>query len=196
MKKIIALALMLLMLSSALAEGSLIVYFSHAWENYNVGVIEEGNTAKMAKTIAALTGAELFELQPVEAYPNEYEAALEVATAEQQANARPEYAGEVQAWEQYDTVFIGYPIWWGRIPNIVYTFMERYDFAGKTVVPFNTHEGSGQARTQQEIEQLLDSATVLQGLALTGSTAQNDETATVQAVSKWLSTIGLDHTEG
>ena len=146
MKKLISLLIVAFMtMGASLAEGALVTYFSHAGENYNVGVIEEGNTAKLAKVIAEQTGADLFEIVPVVDYPQSYDECLEVATAEQREGARPEYVGDVENWDQYDTIFIGYPIWWGEIPNIVYTFMENHDFAGKTVIPFNTHEGSGQS---------------------------------------------------
>ncbi len=191
MKRIVVLLLALMLMGSSLAEGVLVTYFSHAGENYNVGVIEEGNTAKLAKVIAAQTGADLFEIVPVVDYPHSYDECLEVATAEQREGARPEYVNDVENWEQYDTVFIGYPIWWGEIPNIVYTFMENHDFAGKTVIPFNTHEGSGQSHSQRDIEKALPEATVLKGLAVRGATAQNDPDATAKAVSDWLSGIGM-----
>ena len=193
MKNLISLLLIVafITMGASLAEGALVTYFSHAGENYNVGVVEEGNTAKLAKVIAEQTGADLFEIVPVVDYPQSYDECLEVATAEQREGARPEYVGDVENWEQYDTVFIGYPIWWGEIPNIVYTFMEKHDFAGKTVIPFNTHEGSGQSHSQRDIENALPDATVLQGLAVRGATAQNDADATAKAVSDWLSGLGM-----
>ena len=191
MKRIVVLLVALMLLGSALAESGLVVYFSHAGENYNVGVIEEGNTAKLAKVIAEQTGAELFEIVPVVDYPHSYDECLEVATAEQREDARPDYVRDVENWEQYDTIFIGYPIWWGEIPNIVYTFMENHDFTGKTVIPFNTHEGSGQSHSQRDIEKTLSDASVLKGLAVRGATAQNDADATAKAVSDWLSGLGM-----
>ena len=191
MKRIVVLLMALMLMGSSLAEGVLVTYFSHAGENYNVGVVEEGNTAKLAKVIAEQTGADLFEIVPVVDYPQSYDECLEVATAEQREGARPEYVSDVENWEQYDTVFIGYPIWWGEIPNIVYTFMESHDFAGKTVIPFNTHEGSGQSHSQRDIKNALPDATVLQGLAVRGPTAQNDVDATAKAVSDWLSGLGM-----
>ena len=198
MKKLISLILTIMLLAGnvpAFAEDApahvLVVYFSHAGENYNVGVIEEGNTAKMGKIIAEQMGADIFELVPVVEYPMDYDSCLDVATEEQRTNARPEYVDEIENWDQYDTVFIGYPIWWGEIPNIVYTFMEAYDFTGKNVIPFNTHEGSGQARSQRDIEELLTSATVLKGLAVRGSKAQNDAEGTGADVTNWLKSIGL-----
>ena len=191
MKRIVVLLMALMLMGASLAEGALVTYFSHAGENYNVGVVEEGNTAKLAKVIAEQTGADLFEIVPVVDYPQSYDECLEVATAEQREGARPEYVGDIENWDQYDTVFIGYPIWWGEIPNIVYTFMENLDFAGKTVIPFNTHEGSGQSHSQRDIENALPDATVLQGLAVRGATAQNDADATAKAVSDWLSGLGM-----
>ena len=198
MKKRISLLLAAILMWAALptlAEETpahvLVVYFSHAGENYNVGVVEEGNTAKMGRIIAKQMNADVFELVPVLPYPQGYDACLEAATEEQRTRARPEYEGEIENWDQYDTVFIGYPIWWGEIPNIVYTFMEAYDFTGKTVIPFNTHEGSGQSHSQRDIEKLLGSATVLKGLAVRGSKAQKDAEGTGRDVANWLNKIGL-----
>ena len=198
MKKLISLILTVMLLAGIVPAFSeeapahvLVVWFSHAGENYNVGVIEEGNTAKMGKVIAEQMSADIFELVPVVEYPMDYDSCLDVATEEQLTNARPEFMEEIENWDQYDTVFIGYPIWWGEIPNIVYTFMEAYDFTGKTVIPFNTHEGSGQARSQRDIEELLTNATVLKGLAVRGSKAQNDAEGTGADVANWLKNIGL-----
>lgn len=199
MKKLTALLMILCLLCGlmlAVAETTdsnvLVVYFSHAGENYNVGFIEEGNTAKMGKIIAVQMGADVFELVPVVPYPDDYDSCLDAATEEQRTNARPEYEGVIENWERYDTVFIGYPIWWGEIPNIVYTFMDAYDFTGKTVIPFNTHEGSGQGGTQRDIEDYLPVATVLKGLAIRGSKAQNDADGTAQDVASWLNGLGLN----
>ena len=199
MKKLISLILAMTLLCVAIpafaAEDPpahvLVVYFSHAGENYNVGVIEEGNTAKMGKIIAEQMSADIFELVPVVEYPMDYDSCLDAATEEQRTDARPEYEGEIENWDQYDTVFIGYPIWWGEIPNIVYTFMEAYYFTGKTVIPFNTHEGSGQAHSQRDVEDLLTGATVLKGLAVRGSKAQNDAEGTGADVTDWLKQILL-----
>ncbi len=83
----------------------------------------------------------------VEPYPESYDELTEVAREQLDSNARPEIQGQVYNFEQYDTIFIGYPIWWGEIPPAVSTFLESYDFTGKTVIPFNTHEGSGSSGT-------------------------------------------------
>lgn len=169
----------------------LVVYFSRAGENYSVGVIEEGNTARMAKIVASQTGADLFEIVPEVPYPADYDSTLSVATREKNEDARPAYIGDADHWDQYDTIFIGYPIWWAGMPCIVYTFLENHDFTGKTVIPFNTHEGSGQAGTQRDLEERLPGITVLQGLAVRGSRAQNDADGTGKDVANWLKRLGL-----
>lgn len=198
MKKTVSLLLVLTMVLSAFpvfAEESaahvLVVYFSRAGENYSVGTIEEGNTAKMAKIIAEQIGADLFAIEPETPYPESYEETKTIATAEKNKDIYPAYIGDVENWDRYDTVFIGYPIWWGGVPNIVFGFLDGHDFTGKTVIPFNTHEGSGQAGTQRDIESRLPGVTVLQGLAVRGSRAQNDAEVTTQDVLNWLKGLGL-----
>ena len=176
--------------SASAERKTLVVYFSRTGENYTVGTISTGNTAIVGDWIAESVGADVFEIIPVTPYPDSYDECLEVATQEQRSNARPAYVGEVEGWEDYDTVFFGYPIWWGDMPMIAYTFLENHDFTGKTVIPFNTHEGSGQSGTQRTIESLCSGATVIDGLAVRGNTAQNDRAAMEQAVSEWLS--GMD----
>ena len=171
----------------------LVAYFSRAGENYNVGTVSEGNTAKLAKEIAAQTGGDLFEIAPVVPYPASYDETLPIATAERTNNARPEIKTTVTDFKQYDTIFIGYPIWWGDLPMILHTFMESYDFTGKTVIPFNTHEGSGQSGTQSAIAGKLTGAKVLQGLAMQGSAAQKlaEPYGSDAAVKTWLGGLGI-----
>ena len=170
----------------------LVAYFSRAGENYSVGVIDEGNTAKLAKEIAAQTGGDLFEIVPATPYPEGYEDTKTVATRERNNNERPAIKGTVENFDEYDTIFIGYPIWWGDLPMILHTFMESYDFSGKTVIPFNTHEGSGHSGTQSTIANKLSGATVLQGLAMQGRTAQALKCdGTNATVKNWLDGLGL-----
>ena len=169
----------------------LIVCFSRAGENYNVGKIEKGNTEKLAEIITEQTGGDLFRIETVIPYPESYDETLDIATREYQNDERPELTGQVESWEDYDIIFLGYPIWWAGLPMALHTFMESYDWQGKTVIPFNTHEGSGQAGTQQVIEDKLSGATVLQGLAVRGSKAQNDAEGTAADVAAWLKELGL-----
>ena len=164
----------------------LVVYFSHTGENYSVGVIEKGNTHIIADMIAEETGADMFEIQPVDPYPDTYKECTGVAKQEQNDNARPEIVGSVENMEQYDTVFLGYPIWWGDLPMAVYTFLENYDFSGKTIIPFCTHEGSGLSGTARNIENACPGVTVLDGFAIRGSVAQNEQDKAKSDVVKWL----------
>lgn len=171
----------------------LVAYFSHTGENYNVGVIENGNTHIIADMIAEETGADLFEIATVNPYPDTYDECTDVAKQEQNDNARPEIIDPPENLDQYDTIFIGYPIWWGDLPMAVYTFLEGYDFSGKTVIPFNTHEGSGQANTKSSIEGACPGATVLDGLAIRGSVAQNEQDEAKADVIEWLERLEFEH---
>lgn len=171
--------------TSAATASSLVVYFSHTGENYAVGVIEEGNTAVIASMIAQEMGADMFEIVPTEDYPSGYDDCCDVALAEQDEQARPTYIGDIDL-SAYDTVYLGYPIWWGDLPMVVYTFIENHDWQGKTVRPFDTHGGSGLADTVSTISTLCEGATVGEGLAIEGTTAQNDRTTAQTAVTRWL----------
>ena len=175
------------------ASGSniLIAYFSRAGENYNVGVVEKGNTAIVAEIIAEQTGGNLFEIRPTTPYPSNYNEMLAVARQESSQNARPEMADSVTNMADYDVVFLGYPIWNGDMPMMVYNFLETYDLSGKTVLPFSTNEGSGLAGTQGTITSKCPSATVLDGLAIRGQTAQNNRSETERAVENWLNSSGI-----
>ena len=165
---------------------TLVVYYSRTGENYAVGNIAEGNTAIVAKMIAAKTGADLFEIRTVKAYAADYDTCIEEAKKELRDDARPEIVGDVENFDQYDTVYVGYPIWWGVPPMCVFTFFEKHDWAGKTVKPFCTHEGSGLGGSVRAIKKALPAATVADGLAIQGQTAQNDRPAAQSAVDRWL----------
>ena len=164
----------------------LVAYFSRAGENYNVGVVEKGNTEIVAEMIAQETGADLFRIQPTYDYPETYEECTEAAKKEQEEKARPELSDTVDNISEYDVIYVGYPIWWGDMPMAVYTFLESYDFSGKTVIPFCTHAGSGLAGTADSIREICIGASVPDGLAIKGETAQNDPDAARTAVDKFL----------
>ncbi|MDE6834738.1 MAG: NAD(P)H-dependent oxidoreductase [Ruminococcus sp.] len=166
----------------------LVAYFSLAGEQYSVGEVDEGNTSIIAHMIAEETDADLFEIEPVEAYPDTYDELLEISREEMENNARPEISGYIENMADYDTIFIGYPIWWGDMPMIVYNFFESYDFKEKTVIPFCTHGGSGLAGTQSTIADITGSS-VSDGLAISGATAQNDRENAKNSVTEWLSNI-------
>ena len=166
---------------------ALVVYFSRTGEQYGVGVIEKGNTAIVAEMIAEQTGADSFEILPKEDnYPMTYDALTEVAKEEQNNNARPAIKDTVENFDSYDVIYLGYPIWWGDLPMICYTFLESYDFTGKTVVPFCTHAGSGNAGTQSKIQSAIPSAEVKEVLAIVGADAQNDPDSVRTQVIDWL----------
>ena len=173
---------------------TLVVYFSRTGEQYTVGVIDEGNTAIVAKMIAEQTGADLFEVLPVDDhYPMTYAELTDVAKQEQNENARPEYDGEVPNLSQYDTVFVGAPVWWGDWPMIMYTFFENNADAlsGKKLVPFSTHEGSGLSGFDKKLAEVCPDSTISEGLAIRGNDAQNDQDGVSSSVNDWLSGIGF-----
>ena len=166
---------------------SIVVYFSRADENYSVGTVEVGNTELLAKEIVAKTGADEFKIVPKVAYPANYNEAVEQATKERNEQARPEYVDDVDLAD-YDTVYFGYPIWWGDLPMIVYTFIENHDWNGKTVIPFNTHEGSGNAGTYDTLEEKMSGATLKgDGFNMSGSTARTD--AGIKKLDEWLDSL-------
>ncbi len=169
---------------------TLVAYFSLAGEQYAVGVIEEGNTSIIAHMIAGETGADLFEIEAENPYPQTHDALLDVSRQEMSENARPAYVGDVENWENYDTVYIGYPNWWGDMPMIVYNFLESHDWSGKTVIPFCTHGGSGLSGTEETIEEITGAA-MIGGFAISGETAQNDRETSKERVTDWLKESGL-----
>ena len=168
----------------------LVVFFSHTGENYAVGNITKGNTHIVAEMIAEATGGRLFEIVPEKAYPETYQECVEVAKQEKEHNARPAVRGDIAA-EDYDVVFLGYPNWWGDMPMAVYTFLEKHDWRGKTIMPFCTHEGSGLSGTERRIADACKGATVGKGLALRGATAQNKRDEARKAVQSWLEKVKL-----
>lgn len=168
---------------------TLIVYFSRTGENYNVGNVEVGNTAMLASYIKEYLKCDSFEIVPMDKYPENYDECTELASKEKEDNARPKIDGKIDNFDSYKTVFIGYPIWWGDLPMIMYTFLEEYDLDGKTVIPFNTHEGSGNAGTYDTIKEKLPSANVnTQGLALDGKTARSEDGK--QQTIDWMKQLG------
>ena len=168
----------------------LVAYFSLAGEQYGVGVIEEGNTSIIAHMIAEQTGADLFEIEAATPYPTSHSELLDVSRQEMADNARPEISGTVDNMDDYDTIFIGYPNWWGDMPMIVYNFLESYDLSGKTIVPFCTHGGSGLSNTESTIADITG-GTMKDGFAIPGTTAQNDRDTARNEVTQWLEDGGF-----
>lgn len=154
----------------------LIAYFSHS-----------GNTREIANQIHKRVGGDIFEIQAIQSYPLDYDAVVAQAKQEQQAGARPKLKTRVKNIGSYQTVFVGYPNWWGTMPMPLFTFLAEYHFSGKTIVPFCTHEGSSLGESVEDLKELCPQSTVLEGLAVRGRDvrkAQNE-------VSRWLRKIGM-----
>ena len=150
----------------------LIAFYSRADENYFGGsyrYISVGNTEKAANMIAEATGADLFKIEQVTPYAADYQTCINQAKRDLQSKARPELAKLPDSIEQYDEIYLGYPNYWGDMPMAVYTFLEHFDWTGKTIHPFCTHEGSGLSGTERKIEKVCKGAKVTKGLAIHGS---------------------------
>lgn len=149
----------------------LIAYFS--WS---------GNTKGIAEEIQRQTGADLFEIQLVEPYSTDYNTVLDQAQQDQNEQARPELSTHVESMDQYDTIILGYPNWWASIPMPIASFLEEYDFSGKTILPFCSHGGGGLGQSQTAIAKLIPNAVLAEGLAInySGGSSMPDD------VTKWL----------
>lgn len=146
-----------------------------------------GNTAGMAERIVQSTGAQAFEIVPKEAYPEDYDDCTDVALQEQRDEAMPTYQGDVGGWNDVSVVYLGYPIWWMDLPQIVKSFIADHDWTGKTVVPFSTYFSSGWAGTPDKIAETCEGATVAEGLSL----GQNDLPGAYDQVAGWLEGLAL-----
>jgi flavodoxin len=164
----------------------LIAYFSRSGNNYvngNIVNLPVGNTEVVAKMIQKMNEGDLLRIEAVNAYPVDYTETTEVAKQELRTNARPKLTRHRENIASYDVIFLGYPNWWSTMPMPVFTFLEEYDFLGKTIFPFCTHEGSGLGRSVADIKKLCPHSTVLDGLAVRGGdvkTAQNEVSGLVQ----------------
>lgn len=155
---------------------TLVVYFSNS-----------GNTEILANFIHNYVGGDIVALEPTVAYPEDYNDLLDVAQEEQQSDARPEFNDLNIDIDDYDTIFIGYPNWWGDMPMIIYTFFDTYDLSGKTIAPFNTSGGSGLSRTVGTIRELEPNATVTEGFTVLGDDVDN----AMSDVEEWIDSLGL-----
>ena len=169
---------------------TLIAYFSHAGQNYSHGGIRDlpvGNTEVVAKKIHALIESDLFFIDTVQKYPDDHMKKIEIAKKEYNENARPELSARVGNMDEYDTVIVAFPNWWTTMPMAMFTFLESYDFSGKTVCPLITHGGSGFSNSLKDIKQLCPGANITEGLAINGDNAATCD----RDVEKWLKKIGL-----
>jgi flavodoxin len=163
----------------------LIVYFSRKGNNYVNGSIRNlsiGNTEVAAKMIQELSGADMFQIEPVVEYAADYNECTEQAQRDKRANTRPEFKNAPKDIAEYDTIYLGYPNYWGTMPMHVWTFLEKYDFTGKTIKPFCTHEGSGLGSSERDIQKLCLGAKVETGIAIHGAEVSRSKSA----IEKWL----------
>jgi flavodoxin len=155
---------------------ALVAYFSRS-----------GNTQVVANAIHEITGGDVFRIVTSEAYPASYDAVVEVARKELKSRYRPALSKRLAGVEPYGTVFVGYPDWWSTMPMAVFTFLEQFDFSGKQIAPFCTHEGSGLGRSAQDIKEVCPRATVLPGLAIRGGSVKKAG----KEVQAWLHGLGF-----
>lgn len=163
----------------------LIAFFSRRDENYVNGmlrILDIGNTEAAAGMIQKLTGAQLFQIEPLRAYSKNYNECTAQAQADQKRNARPELKAYPESLDPFGVIYLGYPNYWGTMPMAVFTFLERFDFIGKTIRPFCTHEGSGMGGSLNDIRRLCPGAVVENGLAIQGSSVQRAESE----IKKWV----------
>ena len=169
---------------------TLIAFFSRADENYFGGAmryVKVGNTEIVADIMKNLIPAETFKIEMKNPYSPVYMTCIEEAKRDLRAKARPELIALPESIDEYDTIVLAYPNYWGTMPMAVYTFLEAFDFTGKTILPLCTNEGSGMGGSEKEIRKTCPGANVKRGLPITGSSAADSETS----LRRWLAENGL-----
>ena len=165
----------------------LIVYYSRKGENYWNGSIknlEKGNSEIVAEMIADITGGDLFEVDTVKTYAADYYECIDDAKAELREGARPELKAYMDSLDAYDTIFVGFPNWWGTMPMAMFTFLERYDLSGKRILPFCTNEGSGMGKSESDLKKICKDAKVERGLSIHGAEAAGSRSKVESWVKK------------
>lgn len=163
----------------------LIVFFSHAGENYAVGNVKVGNTKLVADEIQRVTSGDEFEIVAEKDYDMPYNELTKLAKEELNHNEKPAFKGSIDI-DKYETVFIGGPVWWGTYPQVMFTFFDRYDLNGKTVVPFTTHEGSGLGNVVSDLKKLYPNAVFREAFSIYGHESRKD----LSKVGQWLKRLG------
>ena len=164
---------------------ALVVFFSHAGDNYAVGNIKVGNTKIVADYISAFTGADQFEIKTSKYDGMAYKPLCDLAKKEQQNGELPPFEGTVDV-SKYDVIFVGGPVWWGTYPQVMFTFFKKYDLNGKTIIPFTTHEGSGLGSCVKDVKKTYPKAKVEQGFSMYGHDVRTGK----ERVEKWLKKLG------
>ena len=165
---------------------SIVIFFSHAGDNYSVGNVEVGNTKIVADYISEITGAEQFEIVTHKYDGMAYTPLTRLAQEEANKGELPPYEGKAPDLSQYDTVFIGGPVWWGTYPQVMFTLFKDINLDGKTVYPFTTHEGSGLASCVSDVKKAFPKANVQKGFSIYGHEVRTEKAK----VEKWLKGIG------
>ena len=163
----------------------LIACFSRKYENYVNGVIRNlktGNTEIAASIIQQLTGADVFWIEPLQEYSKDYNECIAQAQADQRRNARPKLKQYPESLQEYDVIYLGYPNYWSTMPMAVFTFLEHFDFTGKIIRPFCTHEGSGLGTSEEDIRRICPGAKVEKGLEIHGGSVDSSE----PLIREWL----------
>ena len=163
---------------------AIIIYFSRAGENYDVGRVDEGNTKMIVNYLEEVTDMQIYQIVPTTSYPEGYQDTLNAVQTERSSNARPSIKDPITDISKYDTILLGYPIWYTNLPNIVKTLLESLNLEGKTIYPFNTHEGSGVGNSISDIKSLAPKAIVKDGFPLKGSYAR--KTDSHKDIRDWL----------
>ena len=165
---------------------AIVIFFSHAGDNYSVGNIKVGNTKIVADYISEITGADQFEIVTHKYDGMAYTPLIELAKKEAAAGKLPPYEGQAPDLTNYDTVFIGGPVWWGTYPQVMFTLFKDINLDGKTVVPFTTHEGSGLASCVSDVKKAFPNAKVTKGYDIYGHEVRSGRSQ----VEKWLKGLG------
>ena len=165
---------------------SIVIFFSHAGDNYAVGNIEVGNTKIVADYITEITGAAQYEIVTHKYDGMAYNPLIELAKKEAKNGELPPYEGSAPDLSQYDTVFIGGPVWWGTYPQVMFTLFKDINLDGKTVIPFTTHEGSGLASCESDVRKAFPKANVQKGWSIYGHEVRTGRAK----VEKWLQGLG------
>lgn len=166
-------------------KNSIVIYFSRADENYAVGNIDKGNTEVIAEYIQEFTGADLFKVEPKKAYSKNYKECCDEALEEKNKNARPELKQYLSDISDYNTIYIGSPIYWGTMPMSMFTELEKLDFTGKTIRVFTTHEGSGLGNVVNDVTRICKGATILDSIPIRGSMVKKSK----EKIKNWINEL-------
>lgn len=164
---------------------NLIAFYSRADENYVSGMmkyLDIGNTEVAAGIIEEFIDADMFKIEQMQAYAKNYNTCIAQAQEDQKRDARPKLKAYPDSIDGYDTIYLGFPNYWSTMPMAVFTFLEHFDFSGKTIKPFCTHEGSGMGSSERDIRRLCPNAKVEKGLAIRGGSVRQAK----KEIERWL----------